>query len=104
MTAQQLFAVYEFSENPILLQDFTDDISLLTAAVNRIELGYPSTNLYGSIIEGVSQWEDIYSSEEVQQGYLIILTDGSDTQGSHTLSEALDARGSKKIYTVGMGD
>ena len=35
---------------------------------------------------------------------MIILTDGSDTQGSHTLSEALSARGDKNIYTIGLGN
>ena len=37
-------------------------------------------------------------------GFLVLLTDGSDTQGSSTLEEALSARGDKNIYTIGLGN
>ena len=69
-----------------------------------IELGFASTNLYGAVIEGVSQWEDVYSTNRVQQGFLVLFTDGSDTQGSRTLQEAINARGGKKVYALGLGD
>jgi len=101
---QQEVAVYKFSEAPILLQDFTNDVGLLQAAINSIVVGFSSTDLYGSIIEGVSRWEDTYTTNFVIQGFLIALTDGSDTQASHTLNEALSARGDKKIYTIGLGN
>lgn len=104
ITDQQEIAIYEFSDNPVLCQDFTDDVSLLTAAIEGINLGYATTNLYGAIIEGVSRWEDYYNLSEISQGFLIAFTDGSDTQGSHTLSEALSARGSKRVYTIGLGE
>ena len=107
MTEQQKIALYEFSDKPVLLQDFTDDVGILTRAIQGIRLGFATTNLYGSIIEGVSgstRWEDIYTVNEVQQGFMIILTDGSDTQGSRTLDEALRARRNKNIYTIGLGD
>ncbi len=86
------------------MQNFTDDVNKLVTAINSIDLGFATTDLYGSIIEGVSRWEDIYSTNQIQQGFLVALTDGSDTQGSHTLNEALNARGNKKIYTVGLGN
>jgi len=101
--SQQQIAVYKFSDTPVLIQDFTQDVSSLTSAINSISLGYATTDLYGSVIKGVSRWEDIYSTNEVQQGFLIALTDGSDTQGSHTLSAATRARGLKKVYTIGLG-
>ena len=104
MTAQQEIALYEFSEKPVLLQDFTDDADVLKEAIQKIRLGFATTNLYGSIIAGSARWEDIYTTTEVQQGFLVILTDGSDTQGSYTLSEALEARGDKNIYTIGLGN
>ena len=104
MTAQQEIALYEFSEKPVLLQDFTDDAEVLKEAIRKISLGFPTTNLYGSIIAGTARWEDIYTTTEVQQGFLVILTDGSDSQGSYTLSEALSARGNKNIYTIGLGN
>ncbi len=104
MTDQQEFALYEFSEEPVLLQDFTNDVEVLTRAIRGIRLGFATTNLYGSVIEGSARWKDIYAVTEVQQGFMIILTDGSDTQASSTLDEALRARGNKNIYTIGLGD
>ena len=72
MTENQEIALYEFSEEPVLLQDFTDDAEVLKEAIRKISLGFPTTNLYGSIIAGTARWEDIYTTTEVQQGFLVI--------------------------------
>ena len=101
---EQEIAVYEFSEEPVLLQDFTTDVDALVAAIEGVRLGFATTNLYGSIIEGSGRWRDVYTTTEVRQGFMILLTDGSDTQGAHTLSSALSARGDKKVYTIGLGN
>ena len=100
----QEIAVYEFSEEPVLLQDFTDDVNALIEAIEGIRLGFATTNLYGSVIEGSSRWEDIDTVAEVQQGFMILLTDGSDTQASYTLSQALSARRAKQVYAIGLGN
>jgi len=104
ITTQQKIAVYMFSEEPILLQDFTEDTGALTDAINSIEPGYATTDLYGSLLEGLSRWEDRYSTSEVSQGFLVVFTDGSDTQGSHSKYEVINARGAKKLYAIGLGD
>ena len=101
---EQEIAVYEFSEEPVLLQDFTTDVDALVTAIEGIRLGFATTDLYGSIIEGSWRWRDVYTTSEFQQGFMILLTDGSDTQGSHTLSSALSVRGDKQIYTIGLGN
>jgi len=101
---QQQFAIYMFSDSPVLVQDFTNDVSTLTSAINSINIGYASTNFYGAIIEGVSRWEDNYSTDGIEQGFMVAFTDGSDTQGSSTLQQALQARGNKLVYTVGLGE
>ncbi|MCY3868605.1 MAG: VWA domain-containing protein, partial [Gemmatimonadetes bacterium] len=103
LTSQQEVALYEFSEETILLQDFTDDVGVLTRAIEGIRLGYGSTRLYGSIIDGCARWEDIYTVNKVQQGFLIILTDGKDERGFETVRQAISARGNKNIYTIGLG-
>ncbi len=104
MTEHQEIALYEFSETPVLLQDFTSEAGALINAIREIRLGFSTTNLYGSVIAGMERWTDIYTTDEVQKGFLVMLTDGSDTQGSHTLAEALSARGDRNIYTIGLGD
>jgi len=103
ITRNQEFAIYKFSETPELISDFTNDVQALTAAINSIELGFATTDLYGAIIAGVTRWSDYYTIDSIQQGFMIALTDGSDTQHSHTLQQALEARGERRVYTVGLG-
>ena len=100
----QEIAVYEFSDEPVLLQDFTADGNALVAAIESIRLGFATTNLYGSVIEGSRRWRDVYTTTEFEQGFMVLLTDGSDTQGAATLSSALSARGDRKLYTIGLGN
>lgn len=100
----QEIAIYKFSQDPIIIQDFTSNKERLKTAVNSVKLGYNRTNLYGSIIEAVSRWEDKYTTNEIQQGFLIVLTDGSDTEGSSTKTQAIKARGNRKVYTIGLGN
>ncbi len=100
----QQIALYSFSSNPILLQDFTDDITALENAINTIELGFPSTNLYGSLIQGLNSFNNSYNLELIEDGYLIALTDGADTQGTSTLPQVLTARGEKRVFMIGLGN
>ena len=101
---QQIIAVYKFSDSPVLMQDFTNEVDFLVAAIDGIQPEFATTDLYGAVARGAARWEDIYSTSEVQQGVLIVLTDGSDTQASTTLAQALAARGGKQVYTLGLGD
>ena len=103
ITRKQEFAIYKFSETSELIQDFTGDVSALTEAINSIESSFATTDLYGAIIAGVTRWTDYYTIDSIQQGFMIVLTDGRDTQHSHTLQQALDARGDRRVYTVGLG-
>lgn len=100
---KQKIAIYVFSENTVLIQGFTNNKNELNNAIDSIPLGFATTDLYGAVIEGVSKWTDSYNNNNINQGFMVMLTDGSDTQGSHTLSEALAARGEKKVYTIGLG-
>ena len=107
----QYIAIYTFSDTPVLLtgdqwgeQIFTQDITQLENAINSITIGYPSTDLYGSIITGLNSWNNSYSLEGIGEGYMIVMTDGDDTQGSYTLQNVIDARGNKKVYMIGLGN
>ena len=100
---KQKIAIYVFSESTVLIQNFTNDKTELINAIDSIPLGYATTDLYGAVIEGVSKWNDSYNNSGISQGFLVMLTDGSDTQGSHTLNEAITARGEKQVYTIGLG-
>ena len=103
MSKQQEVALYKFSSEPEKILDFTSDKDLLKTAINSIGGGFATTNLYGAVIGGVSQWEDFVSNDKIIQGSLVLFTDGNDTQGSSTLADALNAIGDKKVYTIGLG-
>jgi len=103
MISQQEVAVYEFSARTILLQDFTSDKSKLTAAINSYALGAPSTNLYGAVVNAALKMQDVFSANQINQSSMVLFTDGVDTQGSTTLSEAINAISGKRVYTVGLG-
>lgn len=60
MFAGQEIAIYSFSEMPTLELDFTNDPTLLTNAIDGISLGLPTTNLYGSIIQTLSRWNEVF--------------------------------------------
>ncbi|MBK1834332.1 InlB B-repeat-containing protein [Roseibacillus ishigakijimensis] len=99
---RQLFAIYQFSEHPVLLQDFTSEENLLFAAIDSIERGASTTNLYGAALAGLEQWTDTYSLDYVERGYLVLFTDGSDQAALATEAEVLAARGDKQIFTIGL--
>ena len=99
----QEVAVYQFSEKIEMLHDFTDNKDTLLAALNRYQLGVSSTDFYGAAIKGTSLWADTYSSSKIIQGSMVIISDGHDTQSSHTLAEALNAVANRYVYTVGLG-
>lgn len=99
----QEIAVYSFSEEVTLVQDFTGDRELLVQAVESIPRGGNSTNLYGAYVAGVQRFTNIFTTERINQGFMVVFTDGDDTQASYTLSQAIGARGGKRVYMVGLG-
>lgn len=103
ISPKQEFAIYSFSSTPTLIQDFTNDVPLLTSQINSISSGFASTNLYGSFIIGIDKCEGLFTEDTIDQGFLVVFTDGDDTQASSTLQQAIDARGTTKAYMVGLG-
>ena len=100
----QEVALYVFSDQPKLLQDFTADTTKLINAINGIKVGNASTNLYGSIITGLSRWSTSFNTDSLIDGYLIVYTDGTDDQGSATIGQIVSARADKKVYSIGLGN
>jgi len=104
LTTGQQVAVYVFSDSTLLLCDFTSDKAVLKSAVNSIGTGYATTDLYGAAVTGLGRWTESYTTTAIEQGSLVLLTDGSDTQGKHSLGEVLFAKGDKVVYCVGLGN
>jgi hypothetical protein len=100
----QEVAIYKFSENIEMLTDFTSDKNVLFAALQQYILGSATTNLYGAVVKGASQWEDVFSINEIVNGFMIVFTDGNDTQNSTSLADAIDAVHNKSVFTIGLGN
>ncbi len=100
----QQIAIYTFTESVEMVLDFTSNKQALKDAINSIELGFASTDIYGSAIEGLKLWDVIYSATKVEDGMLVLFTDGKhNTNLEYDLTAVLNARGSKKVITVGVG-
>lgn len=99
-TGDQLFAVWSFAANVVKQIEFTSDVAALNSAIDGISLGQGSTNLYEAVETGVEEWNNSYSASSIEEGIMVVLTDGDDTGGSSTLEQALSARGSKRVITV----
>ncbi len=105
MEDQQQISVFKFSASPEQLIDFTGKAnqSGIIAAINSIDRGSKSTNLYGAVIRGAQELTESFTANLIEQSYMILFSDGDDTQESNTLAQALDAVAGKKVYTVGLG-
>ena len=111
MFDKQEVAIYTFSGSSTMIKDFTgkspSNQAALKSAINSITLGSPSTNLYGSVLAmlNLPKWKEEFSVEGIETGFLIVLTDGSDTSAVASLAEVIAKRDAdqKAIYTVGLG-
>lgn len=105
--ANQQIAVYAFDKQLKLIQNFTDDKNLLTQAIESIpETGLESsTNLYGALIDLniKDMWEESFSLNFIEDGSLILFTDGRhNANQTQTLEMALASRGDKKLYVAAL--
>ncbi len=102
---EQSLQIMTFADDVQIRQAFTRERALLHDTINAIDAEQGiSTNLYGGVIQALGSWTDGFRRDGgLDVGLLIVLTDGSDTAGVSTLSDALAARGSKRVITVGVG-
>lgn len=102
---EQKIAIYTFDSGTDLLQTFTDDKAVLITAVNSIPETdlINSTNLYGAIEQMEGLWNDVYSIAGIEDGSLIIFTDGRHNATPNiTLTDALRAIDGKKRFVAAL--
>ena len=103
----QQIAVYAFDKNLKQIQDFTSNKTLLTQAINSLpESGLVnSTNLYGALIDlNIKDlWTDTYSVSGIEDGSLILFTDGRhNANQTQTLADAKASIGDKKVFVAAL--
>jgi len=102
---EQEIAIYSFDANTYLLQDFTTNADQLKAAINGMSETdlVNSTNLYGAVIDVADTWNDIFTLQAIEDGSLIIFTDGRhNATPSITLLDAVESLGPKKRFVAAL--
>lgn len=77
------------------------------AALDRQSRSDPSsTNLYGAALMGLDTWRDSFTTTDITQGYMILVTDGEDTSSTNTAEQVIGQREANgaRIFTVPIGD
>lgn len=101
----QEFAIYTFDSKVELVQEFTGDLPTLISAVNALpesELD-ASTNLYNAIIIASDAWQDNIGIDLIEEGSLIIFTDGKHNADPNLNSaDAIRAVGNKSVFVAAL--
>lgn len=77
--------VVNFGDAPYLDQDFTDDVTKLSAALNKVETR-GTTALYDAIVASAAH---VRQDPRVQKRVLLVVTDGRDNASQNSLEEAI---------------
>ncbi len=108
-------AIYTFSGGSTLIRDFTNDVELLTSAIDGIQVGQATTDLYGGASDALDRWNEVFSHDWVETGFLVIVTDGMDTSRRIELEDLIEKRdgegteenlgvfSEKSIFAIGIG-
>lgn len=101
------YGVAEFSGNYVKLQNFSSDKEVVKSVVNSMKSNWKSnargTNIVSALQEGIKE----FSSTEADR-YLLLLTDGKNTEGSLNYNKSTIISNVKskntKICIIGLGD
>jgi Ca-activated chloride channel family protein len=95
---KDLALIIQFDSDVNLVQDFTDDTNLLTAALNTLRAGN-TTALYDAIFLAV---EDKLK-EETGRKVIVTITDGTDTSSKTSEDEAIEIAQRNDVLIYGIG-
>ena len=97
--------VSSFNSRSHVVQDFTDNVSLLAAGIQRLESG-GGTALYDAVYSACKEKLLKDGSDRPMRRALIIVSDGEDNQSEHTPGQAIEMaeRAQVIIYTISTDD
>jgi len=95
---KDLALIIQFDSDVNLVQDFTDDPKVLTAALDTIRAGN-TTALYDAIFLAVQD----KLKEETGRKVIVAITDGSDTSSKVSESEAIEIAQRNDVLIYGIG-
>ena len=98
--------IVDFDSRVQILQTFTDDQSLLEAAIQRLAPG-GSTSLFNAVYVSLRELEALRAStaDEVRREVIVLLSDGEDTSSLVEFDQVMDLarRSQTVIYTIALG-
>lgn len=101
-----LAEIVSFDSRVEVLQSFTNDKALLTAAIRRTKAG-GSTALYNALYIALKQLSRLRPdmTDEIRRHVIVLLSDGEDTSSLVTVDQMLDfaKRSQTVIYPIGLG-
>ena len=102
---QDLAEVVDFDSRVIVLQNFTNSLPELEAAIRKTSAG-GSTSLYNAVYIALKDLKKVVAknSDEIRRQAIIVLTDGEDTSSLLPFEEVLDLakRSETAIYSIGL--
>lgn len=98
--------IVNFDTRVEIVQPFTNDRSLLEAAIRRVRAG-GSTALYNAVYITLRQFEKMRTQDasDTRREVIVVLSDGEDTSSLVTFDELLNLarRSQTAIYAIGLG-
>jgi len=102
---QDLAEVVDFDSRVIVLQNFTNNLPELEAAIRKTSAG-GSTSLYNAVYIALKDLKKVVAknSDDIRRQAIIVLTDGEDTSSLLPFEEVLDLakRSETAIYSIGL--
>lgn len=107
MRVDDVLTIVDFDSRAEILQGFTRDQALLTAAIRRTTAG-GSTSLYNAMYVALNEFKKMRASnsDDVRRQAIVVLSDGEDTSSLVPFEEVLELakRSEVAIYTIGLRD
>lgn len=104
VTVNKEVMLVKFSDKMEIVLNYSSNPVAIKNAIHSIDIEWATTNLYGTIIEATKRMNDILEYDFVEQYSLVMLTDGTETQNSSTLPDAVRALIDKNMIAVGIGE
>jgi VWFA-related protein len=97
---RDLALIMSIDRDVVLVQNFTEDVNLLTAALQKLKIA-PGTSIYDAVYLAASE----KLSKEVGRKAIVLISDGEDTTSEYSVSQAMIAvhNSNTVIYAISNG-
>jgi VWFA-related protein len=106
LTPHDVAQVIDFDNQPVVAQDYTNDIGALERAIRKTQAG-GSTSLYNALYQALRDprfAQSAKSADEIRRRAIVVLSDGEDTSSLLDYDEVLatSKRTDMSVYAIGL--